>query len=75
MKNLLYRNRRNEFKYIEVRIYADGHRVAKQYIETLCGGKNYTGTSIKRCHIGNWNRVSKNSLDGILDDYVLVKEA
>jgi hypothetical protein len=74
MKNLLYRNNCNENKHIEVRVYADGHRVAKQYIATL-SGRNYTGTSIRRSHVGNWTRFTQKTLDTILEDYTLVKEA
>lgn len=79
METRLYQNKYNSHKYLEVRRYADGHYVWKQYIRnfahTFFDSKNYTGCSLKRVHTGVWHRVSKCWMVQVLDDYVLVEEA
>lgn len=73
MKDYIYQNKRNDNKFIEVRRYADGHYVWKQYItryiSTSFLGVNYVGCSFKRVHIGTWHRVSKRTLEEVLADY------
>ena len=71
MRDYVYRNKRNSRKYIELRRYADGHYVWKQYIK--CGdGKNYTGCSIKQNKKGGvWHRVSRQTMLECIEDYEL----
>lgn len=71
MRDYVYRNKANSRKYIELRRYADGHYVWKQYIK--CGdSKNYTGCSIKQNKRGGlWHRVSKQTFVEVLADYEL----
>lgn len=80
MTTKLYQNKDNARKYIEVRRYADGHYVWKQFIlhfpNTRFESRNYTGCSLKRVHTGVWHRMGKSFMMQVLnDDYTMVKEA
>lgn len=77
----LYQNNRNPKKYIEVRRYADGHYVWKQFMLYFQGNvffecRFYTGCSLKKYREGVWHRMRKSFIMEVLnDDYTLVKEA
>ena len=62
-------------KYLEVRHYADGHYVWKQFVTYAIPewGRNYMGCTLKRAHIGTWHRVTKRWLKEVLSDYEEVK--
>lgn len=65
MKILKYMNKENANKYLEVHDDGYGHSSVKQYMEwdTPRGHvKNLTGT-------GRLNRMSKEQLDTLLEDY------
>lgn len=69
----LYRNKRNENKYIEVKKSADGHTYYRQFMfwNTDTGSvKNYSGSRTNR---GRYHRTTLETLNKILDDYVLVE--
>lgn len=76
MRTFIYQNKGNLNKYITVRRYKDGHYVWKQYIQTYVSTSstviNYTGCSLKRSGVGTWHRVSKQTRDAVLQDYVRV---
>lgn len=68
MKVMVYRNRRNPNKHMEVHDDGHGHRSMRQYMEwPEHGVKNYTGD-------GQLHRHSKATADEILDDYELEGE-
>ena len=71
MKTMIYQNGR---KYLEVRRYADGHYVWKQFVEYTIPtvGRNYMGCTLNRCHKGTWHRVTKRWLNEVLPDYKFV---
>ena len=77
MSTMIFRNNENSKKYIEVRRYADGHYVWKQFIRYFAGtrfdSRYYTGCSSKRVRIGNWRRVTKTMLSEVLSDYTRVE--
>ena len=83
MIDWLYKNKRNENKFIEVRRYNDGHYVWKQSIRHKAKLEkksnieidilNYTGCSLKRCKKGVWKRQRKGVIDEVLNDYNIVK--
>ena len=39
----IYRNLRNEGKFLEVRRYSDGHNTIVQFNKTMTGGRSYNG--------------------------------
>jgi len=73
MRTYLFQNNDNSHKYLEVRKYADGHYVWKQYIRhfahTPFDSKNYTGCSLRRVHQGTWHRVSRQLVIAVLENY------
>lgn len=70
MKTYVYQNNKNLNKVIEVRRYDCGHYVWKQFIYApTFDTRNYTGCSLKRCHIGTWHRVTRKTILSVLEDY------
>ncbi len=70
----LYRNNRNENKYIETRKIRDGHTEYRQFMfwDTDRGPvKNYMGSKTNR---GRWHRTSQASLNKMLEDYTEVED-
>lgn len=71
MKHRVYRNKRNEHKYIEVKIYNDGHVYIKQFMFW------YTSTGVvlnylaSRTNKGTAHRITKKSLNELLEDYTI----
>lgn len=66
---LLYRNKRNENKYIEVKKSSDGHTEFRQFMYWVTDDgpvKNYNGSKTNR---GRFHRVRQGTLNSILDDY------
>lgn len=75
MKNWLYVNRMNNHKFIELRRYACGHYVFKQYVpySIPTEGKNYTGCTLRQNKRGGvWHRITKKFLVNLLENYELV---
>lgn len=71
MRDYVYRNKDNSRKYIELRRYADGHYVWKQYIK-YGDFRNYTGCNFKQNKRGGlWHRVNKQTFVEVLADYEL----
>ena len=72
-RDYLYQSKRNTNKFIEVRKYADGHYVWKQFINCTIPylQRNYNGCSLKRSHLGVWRRANKLSRMA-LEDYDIV---
>ena len=68
MSRTIYRNDRNENKYLDVVRYADGHNYVDQY---MAWGSvvNYNGGKMGRRHR---RRVNKRLLNEILADYTEV---
>ena len=62
---VIYRNRRNSNKYLEVKYYKCGHQMVRQYLEWSNGVRNYTGD-------GKFHRWSKKALLSLLNDYYKV---
>lgn len=74
MKTYIFRNKRNENKYIEVKVYKDGHIYVKQFMKwyTTRGiVKNYLAS---RSNKGRAYRYNKNSLSELLEDYTYLNE-
>lgn len=70
----LYRNLRNENKYIEVKHSNDGHTYFRQFMYwNMEDGpvKNYNGSKTNR---GRFHRVRQDTLKGILEDYEQVDD-
>lgn len=70
----LYRNTRNENKYIEVKKMDDGHTYFRQFMywNTDTGSvKNYSGSKTNR---GRYHRVTQRTLNQVLVDYVPVDD-
>ena len=70
----LYRNKRNENKYIEVKKTSDGHTWFRQFMywNTPEGSvKNYNASKTNR---GRYHRVRLSTLDSILEDYEPVED-
>lgn len=71
---LLYRNKQNENKYIEVKKSKDGHTWFRQFMywNTDDGSvKNYSGSKTNR---GRFHRVRQDTLNSILEDYEQVDD-
>lgn len=71
MKHRIYRNKCNEHKFIEVKIYDCGHVYIKQFMfwYTSTGVViNYLASRSKR---GVAHRISKKTLNQILEDYTI----
>ena len=69
----LYRNNRNENKYIEVRKLSDGHSEYRQFLfwDTDRGPvKNYYTS---KSNMGRWHRGTQESVKKILEDYIPVE--
>ena len=82
MKIYTYRNMMNDHKYIEVHSYGEGHYSWKQFmrtpiITTRIDMPEYfisiIGGSCKR-PIGYFHRVSKRTMDEVLQDYIFVQD-
>ena len=71
MRKYIFRNKRNENKYIEVRVYKDGHRTMNPYMEWSNGVRNYLGATLRQKK-GYARRVRKETLAWILVDYTLI---
>lgn len=75
METKLYRNNRNENKFIEVRRYGCGHYVWKQSIRhPEVNVINYNGYSLKRSHVGVWHRQRKGTIQEVLKEYNEVRK-
>lgn len=69
MKHRFYRNKYNEHKFVEVKIYKCGHIYIKQFMFWYTSHgvvKNYLASKSNK---GTAHRVSKKTLDSILEDY------
>ena len=77
MRDYTYQNKKNPNKFIQIRRYADGHFVWKQYIRhfvnTFFECRNYTGCSLKQVTKGVWHRINKVTMLSVLEDYTLVE--
>lgn len=71
MKTRIYQNKENEHKFVQVKIYKDGHIYIKPFMFWYTQGGiviNYLGSRSNR---GCSHRVTKNTLNKILTDYVI----
>ena len=73
--NLMFQNKRNPNKYIELKRYACGHYVARQFMKWVTPNgvvKNYTGA--RNAKKGRYFRFHKTTLLDILEDYKYQEE-
>ena len=75
IKNWMFVNKKNDAKFLEIRRYACGHYVFKQFVPYYipCEGRNYMGCTLRQNRRGGvWHRISKKHLLNLLEDYNLV---
>ncbi len=82
MKIYTYQNNRNSHKYIEVHSYEEGHYSWKQFIRTATDSSrqdlpkyliSIVGSTCRQ-PLGYFSRISKKTMDEVLEDYTFVQE-